>query len=343
MTADLPFAFGGPPLRGRLRSVPEDFQVDELIGFAATGSGEHWLLHIEKKGANTVWAVRRIAAFAGASERDIGYAGLKDRHAVSRQYFSVPVKKGVNLDWSAFSDPDVRVLSALRHARKVQRGALNGNRFVIVMRDVVGDRIAADAVLTRIQQCGVPNYFGEQRFGRGGANVDKARALFTGQRFERNERSMLLSAARSEIFNAVLGRRVEAESWDRALPGDVFQLDARSAIFGPEPIDAVLTDRVSRGEIHATGPLWGRGALRSTDAVAAIENEVGAALADLADGVAAAGMEQERRALRIRPQALHWEWLDEATLRVSFALPAGAYATSTLRELALFESANAAL
>jgi tRNA pseudouridine13 synthase len=338
VSSELPYAFGSPPLTGRIRATPEDFFVDELIGFAATGSGEHWLVHIEKKAANTAWAVKRVATFAGLSERDIGYAGMKDRHAVTRQYFSVPVKKGITLDWKSFSDPDVRILSAERHARKIQRGALSGNRFIIIVRDIAGDRAAADAVLAQIQQRGVPNYFGEQRFGRGGGNIDKARALFAGQRFERNERSILLSAARSEIFNAVLAQRVELQNWDRGLTGDVFQLDGRSAIFGPEPIDEVLTGRLQRGEIHPTGPLWGKGELRCTDSVAALEQDVAAAHADLCAGVAAAGMDQERRALRIRPRDLEWEWVEGDALRVAFSLPAGAYATSTLREVVVSTS-----
>jgi tRNA pseudouridine13 synthase len=333
MIGELPYAHGGPPLSGRMRAEPEDFLVDELIGFSATGAGEHWLVHIEKRAANTAWALRRLASFAGVAERELGYAGMKDRHAVARQYFSVPAKKGVALDWSSFSDPDVRILSALRHARKIQRGALQGNRFVLTIRDVAGDRAAAGQVLAAIAAAGVPNYFGEQRFGRGGANVDKARALFAGRRFERNERSILLSAARSEIFNAVLAARVEAATWDQAQAGDVFQLDGRSAIFGPELIDAALRERVARGEIHPTGPLWGRGTLRSADAVAELETAIGAAHSDLAAGVEAAGMEQERRALRIRPGALTSAWLADDVLRVEFSLPAGAYATSTLREL----------
>lgn len=336
MSGDLPYAFGGAPLTARLRATPEDFFVDELIGFSATGSGEHWLLQIEKKAANTAWAVKRIAAFAGLTDRDIGYAGMKDRHAVTRQHFSVPVKKGVKLDWDTFTDPDVRVLSAQRHARKVQRGALSGNRFLIVLRDVAGDHDAAERALAAIAARGVPNYFGEQRFGRGGGNIDKARALFAGHRFERNERSILLSAARSEIFNAVLARRVEYGSWDRALEGDVFQLDGRSAIFGPEPIDDTLIARVDAGDIHPTGPQWGRGELRSTHEVAVIEQQVADAHRDLAEGTAAAGMDQERRALRIRPRDLKWEWLDAQSLRVEFSLPPGAYATSTLREVADF-------
>lgn len=338
MSTGLPYAFGGPPLVGRMRVEPEDFFVDELIGFSASGSGEHWLVHVEKRAANTAWALRRLASFAGVGERELGYAGMKDRHAVARQYFSVPAKKGADLDWSSFADPDVRILSALRHARKIQRGALQGNRFVLTLREVVGEREAATGILAAIAARGVPNYFGEQRFGRGGANVEKARAMFAGRRFERNERSILLSAARSEIFNAVLAARVEAESWDQAQPGDVYQLDGRSAIFGPEPIDAILAARVTGGEVHPTGPLWGRGEVRSTEAVAELEVATAGAHPELAAGVEAAGMEQERRALRIRPGNLTSAWIAEDVLRVEFSLPAGAYATSTLRELLQFNA-----
>ncbi|MGD9584953.1 MAG: tRNA pseudouridine(13) synthase TruD [Lysobacterales bacterium] len=336
MSEPLPFAFGGPPLHARLRVAPEDFVVDEQLGFAASGSGEHWLLHIEKRNANTAWAAGRLARFAGVAERELGYAGLKDRHALTRQYFSLPAKKGANLDWSAFADPDVRVLAATRHARKLQRGALIGNRFELILREVAGDQPTADRTLARIAAEGVPNYFGEQRFGRGGGNVAKALALFAGRRFERKERSLLISAARSELFNALLAARVEAGNWQQAIDGDVFQLDRRSAIFGPEAADQLLRTRLANGEIHPTGPLWGQGELRSQGQVAKLEHAVVARYPELAAGLIACGLSQERRALRVRPQNLSWQWPAPNTLAIHFALPAGAYATTVLRELAGF-------
>lgn len=336
MSEPLPFAFGGPPLAARLRVAPEDFVVEEQLSFTASGSGEHWLLSVEKRNANTVWAAGRLARFAGVAEREVGYAGLKDRHALTRQFFSLPAKKGANLDWSSFSDPEVRVLNAARHARKLQRGALIGNRFELILREVVGDPATAEPVLTRIAAGGVPNYFGEQRFGRGGGNVDRARALFAGGHFQRNERSLLISAARSELFNAVLAARVADASWQRAIDGDVFQLDRRSAIFGPEAADELLRARIEAGEIHPTGPLWGQGELRSQGAAFALERAVVDRYPELAAGLIACGLEQQRRALRVRPQDLSWRWLDPHTLHITFALPAGAYATTLLRELANF-------
>ena len=329
----LPYAWGEPPLRGRLRVEFADFTVNEQLGFGATGSGEHWLLHIEKRGANTQWAVQRLANFSGVAARDVGYAGLKDRHALTRQYLSVPVRKGAPVDWRQFADPELRVLSAERHSRKLQRGALRGNEFVLTLRDLQGERAAAEVVLAQIAAHGVPNYFGEQRFGRGGRNVEKAVALFAGARFAHHERSLLLSAARSEIFNAVLSARVQRGDWNRAQPGDVFQLNGRSAIFGPEPITELLRTRLQSGEIHATGPLWGQGELRSGEGVRILELAIAERYAELTTGLVKVGMDQDRRALRVLPQALEWVWLDPATLQIRFALPAGAYATVVLREL----------
>ena len=330
---ELPFAHGGAPLRGRLRAEAEDFFVDEQLGFEATGNGEHWLVHIEKRGANTGFVAKQLAAFAGVTERDVGYAGMKDRHAVTRQSFSVLAKKGRDSDWSQCAIEGVTVLSVQRHARKIQRGALRGNAFVIRVRDVEGDRDVAVARIAAIATQGVPNYFGEQRFGRGGNNVDKALAMFAGQRVERAERSILLSAARSELFNAVLAARVADGSWQRALDGDVFQLDGRSSIFGPEPISNELRDRVARGDIHPTGPMFGRGEPRSTDAVRALESVVFDAHPELCAGLIAAGLDQERRALRLMARDFHCDF-DGPDLVARFTLPAGAYATTVLREVA---------
>lgn len=330
--SELPFAYGGAPLRGRLRAEPEDFFVDEQLGFEASGSGEHWLVHIEKRGANTGFVAKQLANFAGVTERDVGYAGMKDRHAVTRQSFSVLAKKGRDTDWTQCAIEGVTVLSAQRHARKIQRGALRGNAFVIRLRDVSGDRELAAQRIAAIAAHGVPNYFGEQRFGRGGGNVDKALAMFSGKRVERAERSILLSAARSEIFNAVLAARVADGSWQRALDGDVFQLDGRSAIFGPEPLSDELHERLARGDIHPTGPMFGRGELRTANAVCALETAIFDAHSELCAGLVAAGLDQERRSLRLPARDFTCEWND-TDLIARFSLPAGAYATTVLREL----------
>lgn len=331
---ELPYAYGAPPLSAQLRVAPEDFVVEEILGYDADGQGEHALLWVEKRGANTDWVARELARFAGAPPVGVGYAGLKDRHAVTRQAFTVQLAGKPDPDWSAFPHAEVKVLAATRHSRKLKRGALRGNRFVLVLREVQGDRAAAEQVLEKITARGVPNYFGEQRFGREGGNVAQARAMFAGRRVDRDKRSFLLSAARSHIFNGVLGARVERGAWDTPLEGEIWSLAGSRSWFGPEPFDATLAERLARGDIHPSGPLWGQGEPPTTEQAGALERAIAALDNDLAEGLAAARMEQERRPLRLLPKDLRWRWLGEEALELSFELPAGAYATVVVRELA---------
>ena len=329
-----PHAHGGPLLRGVLRAEPADFIVEEQLGFEPTGAGEHVFVQIEKAQANTDWVAQKLGAFARVAAVGVGYAGLKDRHAVTRQWISLHLPGRADPDWAAFDVPGVRVLQAVRHDRKLKRGAHRGNRFRIRLRSVSGDTGSVEARLAAIGALGVPNYFGEQRFGRDGDNLVLARQLFAGQRLPRHLRGFALSAARSVLFNRLLGRRVDAGNWDRAVPGEVWMLDGSHAIFGPLAFDATLAERLASGDIHPTGPLWGRGALRSEADVQALEASIAAADPALADGLVQAGLEQERRALRLRVADLEWSWEDATTLAVAFALESGAYATTVLRELA---------
>lgn len=339
--AGLPRAHGAPLLRARFRQSPEDFVVEEIDAFDASGAGEHLLLTVEKRGLNTAFAARRIAEWAGVPESAVGHAGLKDRHALTRQRFSVqlPGRADPPLEALAFEDAAsgeaLRVLAAKRHARKLPRGALAGNRFVLTLRGVEADAAAVDTRLAAIRERGVPNYFGEQRFGREGGNLARAQAMFAGRRVRREERSLLLSAARSELFNRVLARRVDGGVWDRGLEGEVWMLDGRRSVFGPEPFDAALVARLAAFDIHPTAPLWGRGELRSTGEARALELAAleGDTAMRLRAGLEAAGLAQERRATRLRPAALAWEWPEPGVLQLRFALPPGTYATSVLAEI----------
>lgn len=331
----LPRALGTPVLQARMREVPEDFRVDELHAFEASGSGEHLLLLVEKRGMNTGFAAKRIAGWAGVPEAAIGYAGLKDRHAVTTQRFTVHLPGREPPDIATLEGDGLRVLGHARHARKLPRGALAGNRFEIVLRGVQGEADAIDARLQAIATRGVPNYFGEQRFGHGAGNVGEALAMFAGRRVRREQRGMMLSAARSELFNRVLARRVADGTWDRALPGEAWILDGSRSVFGPEPFDDALAARLAEFDIHPSGPLWGQGELRSRDEAQAIERgvlETPDAQA-LATGLERAGLRQERRALRLRPAGLDWDRPVPDALRLRFTLPAGTYATVVLAEL----------
>ncbi|KRA41824.1 tRNA pseudouridine(13) synthase TruD [Pseudoxanthomonas sp. Root630] len=335
MSEGLPRAFGAPVLTARFRSTPEDFFVEELPGFDPSGQGEHLLLTVEKRGMNTAFAAKRIAAWAGIAEMGVGYAGLKDRHAVTRQRFSVHLPRKVAPDLAGLAADDFKVIDATWHSRKLPRGALAGNRFVLVLRDVEGERDAIDARLGEIASHGLPNWFGEQRFGRDGGNVAAALAMFAGRRVRRDQRSIFLSAARSELFNRVLATRLADGSWNRGIEGEVWMLAGSRSVFGPEPWNETLAQRLADFDIHPTGPLWGTGESRAQAAARACEDA--ALQADdaraLQAGLEQEGLRQERRALRLKPDGLAWHWPEASTLHVEFALPPGSYATAVLHEL----------
>ncbi len=330
---DLPYAYGAPPLTATLRATPEDFAVDEDLGFVADGAGEHVFLRVEKRGANTDFVARELARFAGVGVEAVSYAGLKDRHAVTRQTFSLHLPGKRDPEWVTLAHPEFRVLESARHSRKLKRGALKGNAFQIVLRDVSGDRAVADRLIQAIASRGVPNYFGEQRFGRGGANIERALSMFAGRRVPRHERSLLLSAARSHLFNCVLSARVERNQWNRPLDGEVWMLAGSHSIFGPEALTPDLIERHARGDIDPTGPLWGEGDLRCVAEVAELERAIAVRHSVLAAGLVANGLRQERRALALRPGDLAARWTDETQLELRFNLGSGSYATAVLREL----------
>ena len=335
MSSAQPRAHGAAVLSAKIRAMPEDFVVEEIDGFAASGSGEHLLLTIEKRGMNTAFAAKQIAAWAGIAEMGVGYAGLKDRHAVTRQRFSVHLPRRVAPDPAALEEEGLHVLASEWHAKKLPRGALAGNRFVLTLRDVQGKQADIDARLQRIVARGVPNYFGEQRFGRDGDNLGNALAMFRGRRVGREQRGYLLSAARSALFNRVLARRAGDGSWEQGLDGEVWMLHGNRSVFGPEPWTELLAARVAAFDIHPTAPLWGRGDLRTTGNArqleqSALEDEESLALRA---GLEAAGLKQERRATRLRPLDMAWQWKSASIVELRFALPPGTYATAVLAEI----------
>jgi tRNA pseudouridine13 synthase len=194
-----------------------------------------------------------------------------------------------------------------------------------------------------LERGGVPNYFGEQRFGRDGANIARARAMFAGESIrDRHLRGIYLSAARSLLFNEVLARRIDDGSWCQAREGDAFVLNGSNSFFVPELIDEAIVQRLSGGDIHPSGPLWGEGEPPSRAAVRELECGIAARHAELAAGLAGARLQQERRPLRVLPAEVAARWRDDATLELAFALPAGSYATAVVRELAHYRDQGGA-
>lgn len=330
---DPPRAYGEPLAAVHLRAAPEDFVVEEELGFAPAGSGAHLLLRVRKRDANTQWVARELARISGCRTGDVGYAGLKDRHAIATQWFSVPRPRS-DVDWLRLDQPEFEVLEAHAHTRKLPRGALAGNRFEVRLRAPEGDgaRFAAQLVprLEEIARRGVPNYFGPQRFGREGANL--ARVGEDLRSLAPPQRGFVLSAARSALFNAVLAARVEEGSWEHLEAGDLAVLDGRGSFFAVEEVDECLSARARGLAIHPTGPMWGRGAPGSGARVLALELRVAAGLPGESALCATAGMAQERRSLRLAVGELRCE-AEAHGVVLGFRLARGGYATAVLREL----------
>ena len=350
---DPPRAHGAPLGSGRLRAEPEDFLVEELLGFEAAGTGQHVLLKVRKRNANTQWIAGQLARACGCRQGDVGYAGLKDRRAVASQWFTVPQSRLSPQDWVGIGSGEYEVLEAHRHSRKLPRGALAGNRFVIRIRGTAVDDTSLAGRLAVIERRGVPNYFGPQRFGRGGANLKGLGADL--RSLKPPERGFILSAARSLVFNSVLAERVADGSWERLEPGDLANLDGRASHFRVEAVDEALERRLAELDIHPTGPLWGRGSPPSSDRVLELEQRVAGGLGAACEMTAGAGMEQERRSLRLAVRDLRWRREADRDSRngerdslvgergsleagldaivLEFRLTRGAYATTVLREI----------
>jgi tRNA pseudouridine13 synthase len=316
----LPHAGPVPAVAGRYRTTADDFVVEERLGFALDAAGEHLYLHIEKRGENTSWVAERLARHYGVASVDVGYAGQKDRHAVARQWFSVRLPGAETLRSPVTLPADARItlLAHGRHGRKLRPGDHAGNRFVLALRTLSGDRTALDARLEKLRTAGrwsVPNYFGPQRFGRDGANTERARAwLVAGGRppRARNERARLLSAARALLFNHVLAARVADDSWQTPVDGDDVQNGA------------------------PTGPLWGRGRSMARGRAAELESDALEPFRSWLNPLEHCGLRQDRRPLAVTVAEFNVEQAVDA-VRVAFSLPAGSFATSVLRELGCFD------
>lgn len=332
---EMPRAFGNPLGEAVARASADDFQVDEVLGFEPDGDGEHLLIHARKRDTNTQWLAGQLGRLAGIPARDVSYAGLKDRHAVATQWFSLRMAGRPEPDWSLLASDQVELLGVHRHRRKLRRGALQGNRFRITLREVDADEHALERRLQLLQAEGMPNYFGEQRFGHEYQNLARFGELFGSgrRRIDRQLRGLLISAARSQLFNEVLAQRIERRNWAAPMPGDFFMLDGSRSGFADDPEDPHLAERCRLQDIHPTGPLWGRGTAQVSGEAADLEHVALASFGEWREGLEHVGLSQERRPLRVRLSDLQWQFSDTNTLMLSFFLPAGVFATVLLREL----------
>ncbi|MCX4189143.1 tRNA pseudouridine(13) synthase TruD [Methylophaga sp. OBS3] len=326
-----------------IRATEADFHVAEQLPFTPEGVGSHVWLYVQKIGTNTDWLSQQIARFANVSPVAVGYAGLKDRHAVTCQWFSVNLQGLPEPDWSQIEGPELTILKKVRHSKKLKRGALGGNQFKLRLTQIQGDKALWQANLERVAKYGVPNYFAEQRFGRQGLNLVKANDWFNGGPApqKKNQRSMIISAARSWLYNLVLSERIKQQNWNQALAGDIMLLSGtRASYFLAEAADDVIEKRLLEMDIHPTGPLWGKGEAPNKLQSLALENEVLADWSQWQTSLEGLGLSHERRALRLFPENFTWEFSDDDSLTIAFDLPPGSYATAVLRELALITDAS---
>ena len=333
--SDLPRGHGSPLARATLSADPDDFRVTEIEKFLPEGEGAHAWLRIRKRGVNTEEVATALSRVAGVARSAVGFAGMKDRLAVAVQWFSVDLAGCAEPRWASVESEAIEVLEVARHRRKLRRGALRGNRFEIVLRDATGAGTELGERLAAVRDGGVPNYFGPQRFGRDGANLRLAESLLVGRRRirDRHRRGLAFSAARALVFNRVLAARIEANIWNAPVAGDVMMLDGRRSLFGLDRVNDESHERTARGEIHPTGPLWGRGTRLAASVARDIEDQVAAETALLCRGLEREGLSQDRRALRVRVCGLECRVEPPACMQLVFSLPPGAYATTVLAEI----------
>ena len=329
-----PYAWGAPCGHAVLKAEPEHFQVTEQLDIELSGEGEHLWLHLLKRNLNTEDVARRLSRAAGVAVRDVSYAGLKDRKAVTSQWFSLQLPGRADPDLASLWGNDLQRLASTRHSRKLQRGAHSANRFRILLSALQADRPLLDERLQQIAAAGVPNYFGPQRFGRDGSNIAAARSWAERGALPpaRGTRSRLLSAARSLIFNRVLAERVADGSWNRIVADDCVAFTDSRSHFAASRL-AVDDPRVAALDVHPTGPLWGTGAPSVGPDVAGLERQVAQTEAQLSAWLEQAGLEQARRILRLPIGALTWHYPSPNSLELEFTLPTGCFATAVIREL----------
>jgi tRNA pseudouridine13 synthase len=324
-------------ISGLFKSNPSDFQVTEILGYEPTGEGEHIYLWVRKVGLNTAYLAEQIAKFTKLPLRAVTYAGRKDKHAQTEQWFSVHLPGKGEFDWSQFKEPGAQVLTVVRHNKKLKTGVLKGNRFDITLRQL-SSTLGIEQRIELIGLHGVPNYYGAQRFGdtrhdaRGG-NLVLAEKMINGETIKnRNKRSMAISALRSWLFNEIVDSRLRSSSLDKPLIGDVMQLAGSNSIFCAEQIDHTIQTRIHEHDILLTSPLWGLGDLASQYEALEFETNIAQKNIKVSQTLENLGLKQERRAISLFPNDLEWLVADD-TLRLRFSLPSGTFATSVLREI----------
>lgn len=329
---ELHYLHSKPQQIGRLKAEFADFIVREELGYPLTGEGEFVAVKIRKTNANTLFVGEKLAEFVGISAKNMSYAGLKDRHGITEQWFCLHLAGQATPDFSTFQLEGVEILEVTRHNRKIRVGSLAGNHFELLLRDVVKTEELKQR-LAQLQAVGFANFFAEQRFGRDGHNLTQAQRWAKGEIKvkDRHKRSFYLSAARSEIFNLIVSARIQSGSINQVKENDIVQLVGSNSWFVAKAEElAELNQRLKQQDIVLTAALIGEDSLNQTAPVE--EQQIIAQHADLLTLMQKERMKSARRAMIAQAQDLHWQFEPEG-LRLQFYLNAGSYATSLVREL----------
>ena len=356
----LAYVNGKPTNRAVLKALPADFVVEEQLGYELKGQGEHLWCWVEKQGQNTDWVAGQLAKWANTAKKNVGFAGQKDRHAVTHQWFSIHLPGKVNPDIESFVADDVKILQSIRHSHKLQRGALKGNIFEITLRQVepIDNSNSSAEIQTQINhrleqinERGFANYFGAQRFGHNGNNLSEASKLFAKRKVssnhrtkrkkqsQRNQEGLYISAVRSWMFNQLLSNRIIQNCWNIPIEGDVLQ-NANGEIVEAQfdKQDKALLSQVQNGELQPSGLLFGDCKLQTRSCAYEFEKKIEDSHPVWMAGLQASRIKSARRCFQVIPKKLDWCWQDSVDskklgLKLNFELPAGSFATMLIREL----------
>lgn len=329
MLRALLYPYGDPVVEASFKSVPADFEVEEVLGFEPSGAGEHLFIWVEKIGLSTPELISRIAREHDFNAAQISHSGLKDKHAVTRQWLSLHLP-GKDSPVKDVIGDGYRVLRQVRHLKKLRPGSHQANRFRLRLRlvgmlgDVTRQQIEA------VRSGGFANYFGDQRFGRKQDNVAQALLALDKRKLSRSRRGLLVSALRSHLFNQILLRRIELNSWITPLPGDVFMLRGSRSIFTAE-LDKDLLLRYQQLDISSCASLYGSGTTMLSAEPLAIEQELYAQHAQIISCLERQRSQLQMRPLRAVVEDLNYSYDSEADLlELELVLPAGCYVTTLL-------------
>ena len=328
----LNYLLGTPQQTGRLKAEFADFIVREELGYPLAGEGEFVAVKVRKTNANTLFVGEQLAKFVGISAKNMSYAGLKDRHAVTEQWFCLHLAGKETPDFSTFECEGIEILEVTRHNRKIRTRALEGNYFELLLRDVV-ETDELKQRLNQLQEIGFPNYFTEQRFGRDGHNLTQAQRWASGEISvkDRKKRSFYLSAARSVVFKLVVSQRIADQQMQTVLLGDYLQLAGSNSFFEVKAEDLMQSQqRLDENDVLLTAPLIGENSLEQNGNEC--EKAIVAQHENLINLMKKERMNAARRAILCKPQDLRWQFEPEG-LRLTFFLNSGSYATGLVREL----------